>query len=106
MEKKQVDQISVAELIQPVLETYRAKVELVGVTSDRFLKVRITGEFVSGYSAKKNILEMIEAAFKEVICSDIKGVILVGKMRRKIGNAVNLLRRDITKHCRYEMTAK
>ncbi|GMA97521.1 NifU family protein [Pelosinus sp. IPA-1] len=95
--KKQVNKITVEEKIRPVLDAYHANVELVKVTADGFLKVRITGAYVSCHDAEKNILAVVEKAFREVICSDIKGVIVVGKMKRKINNILNFLYRDITK---------
>jgi Fe-S cluster biogenesis protein NfuA len=95
--KKHLDKITVEEKIRPVLDAYHANVELVEVTADGFLKVRITGVYVSCHDAKKTILKVIETAFREVICSDIKGVILVGRMRKNINNVVNLFCRDITK---------
>ena len=106
MEIKQIQQVTVEERIRPVLEAYHANVELVRVTADGFLKVKITGNYISCHDAEKNILEMVEAAFREIICSDIKGVIVVGKMKRKINNIVSFLRSDIRKRCRYAIAIK
>lgn len=97
MKEKQVGKITVEEKIRPVLDAYHANVELVEVTADGFLKVRITGAYDSCHDAEKTILEVVETAFREVICSDIKGVIVVGRMRKKINNVLNFLCRDITK---------
>jgi Fe-S cluster biogenesis protein NfuA len=102
MEEKRVNKTTFEEKIRPVLEAYRAKVELVEVTADGFLKVRITGDCVSCNDAEEIILELVETTFKEVICLDIKGIILVEKVRRtRMGNAVKFLHKDVAKRCRY-----
>lgn len=107
MKENQVDKVTIAEKIRPVLEAYHAEVELVEVRRDGFLAVRITGVCVSCHDAEKNILEMIETAFKQVICSNIKGITLADPIRRKwINNAVNFLHKDSVKRCRYAITAK
>jgi len=92
MEEKQVGKITFEEKIRPVLKAYRTDVKLVDVTADGFLKIKMTGDCVSCNGAKEIILKLVENTFKEVICSDIKGIILVERVRQKwFKNAINFL---------------
>lgn len=98
-------QNTVEEKIRPILDAYRANVELVEVTSDKYLKVRITGTCVTCHGAQQRIVEMMEKAYKEVVCSNIKGVILVQPAsNHSMGQVLNFVRRDATKRCRYAVS--
>lgn len=83
MERIEVPHLTVAENIRRVLDADHIDVKLVEVTFDGFLKVRITGAVGISHSAKKMILNMFARVFRDVVCSNIKGVILVSQMSRK-----------------------
>lgn len=98
---------TVEEKIRPILDAYRAKVELVEVTSDKYIKVQITGTCVTCHGAQQRIVEMMEKAYREVVCSDIKGVILVPPVsNHSQGKVLNFAHRDMTKRCRYAVSTK
>ena len=97
---------TVEEKIRPILDAYRANVELVEVTRDKFLKVRVTGTCVACHGAQERIVEMMEEAYKEIVCPDIKGVILVPTNNVGMGQLLNFTRKDATKRCRYAVSAR
>lgn len=98
---------TVEEIIRPILDAYRAKVELVEVTSDKFLKVRVTGTCVTCHNAQQRIIEIINNAYKEVVCSDINGVVLVHPTsNHSMGQVLNFVRKDARKRCRYAVAIK
>jgi Fe-S cluster biogenesis protein NfuA len=107
MEKEQGLQTTVEEKIRPILDAYRANVELVEVTTDKFLKVKVTGTCVTCHGAQQRIAEMIEKAFKEVVCPDFNGVILVQQASNNLmEETLNFFRKDPMKRCRYAISAR
>ena len=98
---------TVEERIRPILDAYRANVELVEVTRDKFLKVRVTGTCVTCHGAQQRIVEMMEEAYKEIVSPDIKGVILVQPIiNPSMGQLLNFTRKDATKRCRYAVSSR
>jgi Fe-S cluster biogenesis protein NfuA len=105
MEKEQGFQNTVEEKIRPILDAYRANVELVEVTPDKFLKVKVTGTCVTCHGAQQRIAQMMDTAFKEVVCLDFKGVILVQASNNLKEEALKFVRKDPMKRCRYALPA-
>ena len=107
MRQSQVLQVAAGDEIRPMLEAYRANVELVEVTPDNYIKVRITGACVACHGAHQRIAEMMEAAFKENVCSGIKGVILLKAPGNHLAEqTLNFLDQDMKKRCRYAVSTR
>lgn len=107
MRQSQVLQAAAGDEIGPMLDAYRANVELVEVTPDNYVKVRITGVCVACHGVHRRIAEMLEAAFKENVCSGIKGVILLEAPGNQLAEQTsNFLDRDMKKRCRYAVSTR
>ncbi len=80
--------------IRPVLQSHEGDIELVEVTADGFVKVRLTGACSACPGAQQTISEVVETALRES-CPDVKGVVLVTQVNQDlIDMALKILRKD------------
>lgn len=84
----------IEQKIRPVLNAHNGDIELVEVTSDGFIKVRLTGACATCYGAGQTMTEVVEATLKEVY-PQIKGIILVNQVSDDLINqALKILRKE------------
>jgi Fe-S cluster biogenesis protein NfuA len=84
----------IAQKVRPALSAHNGDIELVEVTSDGFVKVRLTGACASCPGAQQTLSDIVEASIKEV-CPEIKGVVLVQQVSENLINeALKILRKD------------
>ena len=62
--------------IRPVLQSHNGDIELVEVTAEGFVKVRLTGACATCPGAQQTLSEIVETKLKEA-CPGINGVIAV-----------------------------
>jgi len=86
-----IDKI-IEQKIRPALNAHHGDLELVQVTSDRFVKVRLMGACSSCPSSQQTITDFVETIIKEA-CPEIKGVIPeYGVSESLVAEALKLLR--------------
>lgn len=79
--------------IRPVLQSHNGDIELVEVTTDGFVKVRLTGACAACPGAQQTISDVVETALREA-CPEIKGVIPVMQVDQElIDLALKILRK-------------
>ena len=79
--------------VRPVLQAHGGDLELVEVTADGFVKVRLTGACSACPGAQQTLSEVVEAALQEA-CPEIRGVIAVTQVDPElIDMALKILRR-------------
>ncbi|EIW19213.1 MULTISPECIES: NifU family protein [Pelosinus] len=79
--------------VHSVLSAHNGDIALTEVTSDGFVKVRLTGACATCPSAQQTMSEVIEAAVKEAY-PELKGVILVHQVSNElIHQALKILRK-------------
>ena len=84
--------------IRPVLQSHEGDIELVEVTADGIVKVRLTGACSTCPGAQQTISEIVETALKEA-CPEIKGVAAVTQVSQElIDEALTILRRGKRDH--------
>lgn len=84
--------------IRPVLKAHGGNIELVEVTADGWVKVKMTGACSACPGAQQTISEVVETALKEV-CPEIKGVVAVTQVSQElIDEALSILRRGKLGH--------
>ncbi|QDR79009.1 NifU family protein [Sporomusa termitida] len=89
-------QQAIAARVRPVLAAHGGDIEIVNITTDGFVKVRLTGACANCPGARQTIAEVVEAACKEA-CPEIEGVIPVHQVSDGlIQEALRLLRHDKT----------
>lgn len=71
--------------VLPVLQKHNGGVELVEVTPDGFVKVKLTGACSACPGAQQTISEVVESALKDA-CPEIKGVIPVHQVSDELIN--------------------
>lgn len=71
--------------VLPVLQKHNGGVELVEVTPDGFVKVKLTGACSACPGAQQTISEVVESALKDA-CPKIKGVIPVHQVSDELIN--------------------
>lgn len=80
--------------VRPVLAAHGGDIELLEVTADGLVKIKLTGACATCPGAEQTMSEVVEAALKAV-CPDIKGVVAVHQVSDDlIGQALRLLRKD------------
>jgi len=80
--------------VRPVLKAHNGDIELVEVTSDGFVKVKLIGACATCQGAQQTMSEVVETALKEVY-PEIKGVITVYQVSDDLINqALKILRKD------------
>ncbi|MBP2638640.1 MAG: nfuA [Firmicutes bacterium] len=84
----------IEQKVRPALNGHNGDIELVEVTSDGFVKVRLTGACASCPGAQQTLSDIVGASIKEV-CPEIKGVVLVQQVSENLINeALKILRKD------------
>ena len=84
----------IEEKIRPVLNAHNGDLELLEVTADGYVKVRLTGACAACPGAQQTLSEVVEARLKEA-CPDIRGVIPVHQVSDDlISQALAILRRS------------
>ncbi|MEG6584784.1 NifU family protein [Dendrosporobacter sp. 1207_IL3150] len=82
------------EKIRPSLQAHNGDIELVGVTSDGFVQIKLTGACSTCPGAQHTITEFIECEIKDA-CPEIKGVQPVFQVNDElIDMALKILRKD------------
>lgn len=84
----------IEEKIRPILQAHQGDLEVVEITSDGFVKVRLTGACAACPGAQQTLSEVVEAQLREA-CPEIKGVIPVFQVSDDLINqALRILRKD------------
>ena len=84
--------------VRPVLQSHEGDIELVEVTADGIVKVRLTGACAACPGAQQTISEIVETALREA-CPEIKGVSAVTQVSQElIDEALMILRRGKRVH--------
>jgi Fe-S cluster biogenesis protein NfuA len=84
----------ITQKVLPVLQKHDGGIELVEVTPDGFVKVKLTGACSACPGAQQTVSEIVEAALREA-CPEIKGVIPVHQVSDELINmALAVLRKD------------
>jgi Fe-S cluster biogenesis protein NfuA len=87
-------QQAIAAKVRPVLAAHNGDIEVIEVTTDGFVKVKLTGACATCPGAQQTISEVVETALKEV-CPELQGVIPVQQVSDDLINqALRLLRKD------------
>jgi Fe-S cluster biogenesis protein NfuA len=80
--------------IRPALKAHDGDIEVIEITEDNFVKVRLTGACATCPSAQQTMSELVEGAIKEVY-PELKGAILVHQVNDDlIHQALKILRKD------------
>lgn len=88
----------IEDKIRPLLQSHNGDIELVEVTADGFVKVRLSGACAACLGAQQTLSEVVETALREA-CPEIKGVVPVAQVDQElIDMALKILRRDRTGH--------
>ena len=88
----------IEDKIRPLLQSHNGDIELVEVTADGFVKVRLSGACAACPGAQQTLSEVVETALREA-CPEIKGVVPVAQVDPElIDMALKILRRDRTGH--------
>jgi Fe-S cluster biogenesis protein NfuA len=83
----------IEEKIRPVLKAHQGDLELVEVTADGFVKVKLLGACANCPSAQTTLSEIVEAELQQA-CPEIKGVIPVSQVSEELINqALKILRK-------------
>lgn len=84
----------IASKVLPLLQKHNGGIELLGVTADGYVKVKLTGACSACSGAQQTISGIVEAALKEA-CPEIKGVIAVHQVSDELINmALAMLRKS------------
>ena len=80
--------------IRPILQLHNGDIELLEITADGYVKVKLSGACATCPGAQQTLSEVVESALKEV-CPEIKGVIPVYQVSEHLINqALTILRRN------------
>ena len=83
----------ITQKVLPVLQKHEGGLELVEVTPDGYVKVKLTGACSACPGAQQTVSEIVETALKEA-CPEIKGVIPVHQVSDELINtALAMLRK-------------
>lgn len=88
----------VAEIIErkirPLLQEHQGDLELVEITADGYVKVRLTGACATCPGAQATLSEVIESQLRQA-CPEINGVVPVYQVNEDLINqALKILRKD------------
>jgi len=84
----------IEEKVRPLLQEHGGDLELMEITADGFIKVRLTGACSTCPGAQQTLSELVETALKEV-CPEIKGVVAVTQVSQSlIDEALSILRKE------------
>ncbi len=82
------------EKVRPLLQAHGGDLELLEITADGFVKVRLAGACSTCPSAQQTLSELVETALKEA-CPEIKGVVAVTQVSQSlIDEALSILRKE------------
>lgn len=83
----------IEEKVRPALQAHCGDIEIIGVTPEGIVQIRLTGACSTCPGAQQTISELIEAAIKEA-CPEIKGVTPVFQVSEElIDMALQILRK-------------
>jgi Fe-S cluster biogenesis protein NfuA len=83
----------IVQKILPVLQKHDGGIELLEVTPDGFVKVKLTGACSACPGAQQTLSEIVETVLKEA-CPDIRGVVPVYEVSEELlAQAREILRR-------------
>jgi Fe-S cluster biogenesis protein NfuA len=86
----------IEQKIRPLLNAHQGDIELVEITSDGYVKVRLTGACATCSGAQQTLSEVVEAKLKEA-CPEIQGVIPVFQVSDDlIRQALRIIRKGNT----------
>lgn len=83
----------IEEKVRPVLAAHNGDIELLEITAEGYVKVRLAGACASCPGARQTMAEIVEESIRQA-CPEIKGVIPVQQVSEElIGQALKILRR-------------
>lgn len=83
----------IEQKVRPALNAHNGDIELIEITSDGFVKVKLTGACATCPGAQQTMSELVAESIKEA-CPEIKGVIPVHQVSDElIGEALKILRK-------------
>ena len=86
-------QKAIEDKVRPLLQAHGGDLELLEVTADGYVKVRLTGACSTCPGAQQTLNELVETALREV-SPEIKGVVAVAQVsQRLIDEALSILRK-------------
>ena len=89
---EEISQIINSE-IRPLLQAHNGDIELLEITADGYVKVKLSGACAICPGAQQTLSEVVESALKEV-CPEIKGVVPVHQVSdHLINEALTILRK-------------
>lgn len=88
-----IDQV-IADKIRPILQAHHGDMEVVEITADGIVKVRLIGACASCPGAQQTLSEIVETELR-LACPEIQGVIPVFQVNEDlIQQALKILRKD------------
>lgn len=86
----------IEQKVRPVLQAHNGDIELVEVTADGVVKVRLTGACATCPGAQQTLSELVETAIKEA-CPEVKEIVLLQQVSEQlIEQALKILRKERT----------
>lgn len=83
----------ITQKVLPALQKHKGGLELVEITPDGFVKVKLTGACSACPGAQQTLSDIVESALKEA-CPEIKGIIPVHQVSDELINtALKILRK-------------
>jgi Fe-S cluster biogenesis protein NfuA len=84
----------IANKIRPALQAHHGDIELVEVTAEGIVKVKLTGACATCSGAQQTMMEVVETAIRDV-CPDVRKVELVFDVSDElIQQALKILRKN------------
>ncbi len=86
-------QLVIETKVRPLLQRHGGDIELLEVTADGLVKVRLVGSCANCPGAQQTLSELVEAELKEA-CPEVNGVVAVTQVnQRLIDEALAILRK-------------
>ena len=83
----------IEERVRPLLQRHGGDLELLEVTADGLVKVRLVGACATCPGAQQTLSELVEAELKEA-CPEVKGVVALAQVNQGlIDEALAILRK-------------
>lgn len=84
----------IEEKVRPILQAHQGDIELVEITSDGIVKVKLTGACAACPGAQQTLSDVVEAELMAV-CPEVKRVISVSQVSENlIQQALKILNKD------------
>lgn len=84
----------IEQKIRPLLNAHNGDIELVDITADGYVKVKLTGACATCPGAQQTLAEVVEGNLRDA-CPEIKGVIPVSQVSDDlIDQALRILRKN------------